>query len=140
VSGRARRTLLMPTVALVVDDSMLIRYTVCRFLEARGFVVESASNGADAMQVLARVRPGLIVTDLHMPKMSGGELITAVRGNPETETIPIIVVASRGSGQTVLDDRADFEIYKDIDIEEQLQKALQSVLGGRTRKGQTAAK
>jgi CheY-like chemotaxis protein len=130
----------MPTVALVVDDSMLIRYTVCRFLEARGFVVESASNGADAMQVLARVRPGLIVTDLHMPKMSGGELITAVRGNPETETIPIIVVASRGSGQTVLDDRADFEIYKDIDIEEQLQKALQSVLGGRTRKGQTAAK
>ena len=140
MSGRARRTLLMPTVALVVDDSMLIRYTVCRFLEARGFVVESASNGADAMQVLARVRPGLIVTDLHMPKMSGGELITAVRGNPETETIPIIVVASRGSGQTVLDDRADFEIYKDIDIEEQLQKALQSVLGGRTRKGQTAAK
>jgi len=34
----------MPAVALVVDDSMLIRYTVCRSLEDRGFAVESATN------------------------------------------------------------------------------------------------
>jgi len=47
----------MPMMALVVDDSMLIRYTVCRFLEQRGFVVEAASNGAEALEVLARVQP-----------------------------------------------------------------------------------
>ena len=42
-------------IALVVDDSMLIRHTVCRFLEQRGFSVASAANGAEAMQILSSV-------------------------------------------------------------------------------------
>jgi CheY-like chemotaxis protein len=39
----------MAAVALVVDDSMVIRHTICRFLEDRGFAVESASNGVEAL-------------------------------------------------------------------------------------------
>ena len=69
----------MLKVALVVDDSMLFRYTVCCFLEKHGFAVESATNGEEALEVLARVRPALIVTDMGMPRMSGSELITAVK-------------------------------------------------------------
>ena len=88
----------MPAVALVVDDSMLIRYTVCRSLEERGFAVESATNGVEALQILERMHPDVIVTDMHMPKMSGGELITALKKNPKTANIPIIIVARRGSG------------------------------------------
>ena len=117
----------MSIVALVVDDSMLIRYTVCRFLEERGFAVESATNGAQALQVLARVQPNLIVTDMQMPKMSGSELITALKSNPKTATIPLIIVAGRGSGFDDSEKRADFAIYKDIDIEAQLEKALDAV-------------
>jgi CheY-like chemotaxis protein len=117
----------MSIVALVVDDSMLIRYTVCRFLEERGFAVESATNGEEALQVLARVQPQLIVTDMQMPKMSGSELITALKSNPETATIPLIIVAGRGSGFDDSEKRADFAIYKDIDIEAQLEKALDAV-------------
>jgi CheY-like chemotaxis protein len=117
----------MSIVALVVDDSMLIRYTVCRFLEERGFLVESATNGLEALQVLARVRPNLIVTDMQMPKMPGSELITALKSNPETARIPLIIVAGRGSGFDDSESRADFAIYKDIDIEAQLEKALDAV-------------
>jgi CheY-like chemotaxis protein len=124
----------MPTVALVVDDSMLIRYTVCRFLEERGFTVESATNGAEALQVLTRVLPNLIVTDMQMPKMSGSELISALKGRPETAKIPLIIVAGRGSGFDQTEKRADFAIYKDIDIESQLEKALSAVLGEASRK------
>ena len=124
----------MSAVALVVDDSMLIRYTVCRFLEERGFAVESATNGAEALEVLTRVRPDLIVTDMQMPKMSGGELISALKSKPETAKIPIIIVAGRGSGFDQSEKRADFAIYKDIDIEGQLEKALKAVLGGAHRK------
>ena len=120
---------LMSTVALVVDDSMLIRYTVCRFLEERGFAVESATNGVEALEILSRVRPHLIVTDMQMPKMSGGELITALKSKPETAKIPIIIVASRSSDFDQSEERADFAIYKDIDIETQLEKALTAVLG-----------
>jgi CheY-like chemotaxis protein len=119
----------MPAVALVVDDSMLIRYTVCRFLEERGFAVESATNGVEALQILERLRPNLIVTDMRMPKMSGSELITALKRNPQTSSIPIIIVAGRASGFDQKETRANFAIYKDIDIQAQLEKALDAVMG-----------
>jgi CheY-like chemotaxis protein len=119
----------MPAVALVVDDSMLIRYTVCRFLEERGFAVEAATNGVEALQILERVHPDLIVTDMQMPKMSGSELITALKKNPDTANIPVIIVAGRASGFDEKEKRADFAIYKDIDIQAQLEKALDAVTG-----------
>jgi CheY-like chemotaxis protein len=123
------RCKLMPAVALVVDDSMLIRYTVCRFLEERGYAVESATNGVEALQILERVHPDLVVTDMQMPKMSGSELITALKKNPETADIPIIIVAGRASGFDEKEKRANFAIYKDIDIQAQLEKALDAVMG-----------
>ena len=119
----------MAAVALVVDDSMLIRYTVCRFLEERGFQVESATNGIEALQTLGRIHPDLIVTDMQMPKMSGTELITALKSKPETAQIPIIIVAGRGSGFDESETRANFAIYKDVDIDAQLAKALDAVIG-----------
>jgi CheY-like chemotaxis protein len=129
----------MPMVALVVDDSMLIRYTVCRFLEQRGFAVESATNGVEALEVLARVLPAVIVTDIQMPKMSGSELITAVKGKPETAEIPIIVLARRISGSAQPEQRASFSICKDIDIEAQLGKTLDELFG-QSGRGQAAGK
>ena len=121
----------MSAVALVVDDSMLIRYTVCRFLEGRGFAVESATNGVEALQILEGILPDLIVTDMLMPKMSGSELITALKKKPETANIPIIIVAGRASGFDEQEKRANFAIYKDIDLEGQLEKALDAVMGPR---------
>jgi CheY-like chemotaxis protein len=115
----------MAGTALVVDDSMLIRHTICRFLEKRGFQVESASNGREALEIVGRTPPTLIFTDLQMPQMSGPELITELKAHPETAAIPIVVVAARhGAGETLVESRAQFVIYKDIDIDEQLDKAV----------------
>jgi CheY-like chemotaxis protein len=125
----------MSVVALVVDDSMLIRHTVCRFLEERGFAVESATNGLEALEALKRVRPDIIITDIQMPKMNGSELITAVKKQPALAGIPIVIVAGRQSGFEQTEKRANFTIFKDIDIEDQLAKAVQVVLGA---KGQAA--
>ena len=119
----------MPKVALVVDDSMLVRYTVCRFLQERGYKVEAATNGKEALEILARVQPDLIVTDMQMPQMSGSELITALKSRVETANVPIIVVTGRASGFSEGDKRANFSISKDIDVDKQLEKAL-SVIGG----------
>ena len=120
----------MPVVALVVDDSMVIRHTICRFLEERGFAVESASNGIEALEVLTRVRPGLVVTDMQMPGMSGGELITALKSKPETAGIPIVIVTGRSSGFDSNETRAQFTIFKDIEIQEQLEKAVTATASG----------
>jgi CheY-like chemotaxis protein len=129
----------MPKVALVVDDSMLVRCTVCRFLEERGFTVETATNGNEALQVVARVKPDLIVTDMQMPKMTGSELITVLKSKPETADVPIIVVTGRASGFTEGDKRANFAVSKDIDVDRQLEKAL-AAIGGKRAKGQATGK
>jgi CheY-like chemotaxis protein len=117
-------------IALVVDDSMLIRHTVCRFLEQHGFSVTSATNGVEAMHILSTVLPDLIVTDLMMPKMTGSELITAVKADPRMARIPIVVLAGSSSvRQMKPEGRADYVIRKDIDIEQQLIKALAATMG-----------
>ncbi len=107
---------------------MLVRHTVCRFLEQRGYEVESASNGAEAVALIGCVRPDLIVTDLEMPRMTGPEFITVLKSNPQTATIPIVVISARRDLPNVLrENRADYAIYKDIDIVAQLDKALAAI-------------
>jgi CheY-like chemotaxis protein len=129
----------MPKVALVVDDSMLVRYTVCRFLQDRGFAVEAAANGKEALKVLERVQPDLIVTDMQMPQMSGSELITVLKSKPQTSNVPIIVVTGRASGFTEGDRRANFSISKDIDVDTQLEKALAVIDGTGTESARKQA-
>ena len=120
----------MSPTALVVDDSMLIRHTVCRFLEAHGFTVESATNGAEALEKVAASIPAVIITDLEMPKLSGLELIAALKARPETAAIPVVILAGRrGDSAPGLNTQASFVIHKETDIEEQLEKALAAVLG-----------
>lgn len=119
----------MPVVALVVDDSMVIRHTICRFLEERGFAVEAASNGMEALDILNRVVPGLVITDMQMPAMGGREFISALKDKPQTASIPIVILTGRSSGFDQTETRAEFTIFKDIDIQEQLEKALAAVSG-----------
>jgi CheY-like chemotaxis protein len=88
----------MSRTALVVDDSMLIRHTVCRFLEERGYRVESATNGADALQILQGYHPDILITDMMMPKMDGTQLITELKKNPVLARVPVIVLAGKQSG------------------------------------------
>lgn len=117
----------MPIVALVVDDSMVIRHTISRFLEERGFAVESASNGVEALAVADRVPLGLIITDLRMPTMGGSELITALKSSPQTAGVPIVILTGHSSGFDRKETRAHFTIFKDIDIREQLERALAAI-------------
>lgn len=127
----------MAKVALVVDDSMLVRYTICRFLQERGFGVETAANGKEALEVLGRVVPDLVVTDMQMPLMSGSELITILKSKPETSGVPIIVITGHASGLAEGDKRANFAISKAIDVDVQLENAL-SVIDRNAARGQSA--
>lgn len=120
----------MARVALVVDDSMLIRHTVCRFLEERGYAVESATNGLEALELLKTVLPDVIITDMVMPKMDGATFITELKAKSLTANIPIVVIAGRrNSLETAMDARANYFIFKDIEIQSQLEKALAATFG-----------
>jgi CheY-like chemotaxis protein len=117
----------MARLALVVDDSMLIRHTVCRFLEERGYTAESASNGREALDAIRMqgLRPQVILTDLVMPVMTGGELIDKLKADARTASIPIILLVSKQGSQPPAEARhAVYVIYKDIEILAQLEMAL----------------
>jgi CheY-like chemotaxis protein len=119
----------VPRVALVVDDSMLIRHTVCRFLEERGFAAESASNGVEALEILKTLLPDLIITDLLMPKMDGNQLVEKLKASPQTKNIPIVVLKGKDSkNEAAYDPRADCAIFKDIDIVANLDGALKKIV------------
>ena len=116
-------------LVLVVDDSMLIRHTVCRFLEEQGFNVESATNGVEALEMLKSIQPDIIITDLQMPKMDGPRLIDVLKSKPDTASIPIVILAGKQQpAENQSENRARFVIFKDIDLETQLHRALESVL------------
>jgi CheY-like chemotaxis protein len=81
---------------LVVDDVALDRELACDILSADlGLVVETAADGAEAMQAIRREPPDLVVTDLFMPNMDGLELVDALRrSHPQ---IAAIIMTSKGS-------------------------------------------
>lgn len=123
----APQSLIPAKTVLVVDDSMLIRHSVCRFLEERGFIVEAATNGVEALTVLEHFVPDLIITDLSMPRMGGAELIATVRQRKEFAATPILILSARRNADVLAREvprEIEAVIFKDIDIEEQLVRAL----------------
>jgi CheY-like chemotaxis protein len=116
----------------------VIRHTVSRFLEDRGFAVIVASNGTEAVAILQRVQLTLLITDMQMPGMGGSELISVLKSNAETAKIPIVILTGHSSGFDPSENRAEFTIFKDIDIQEQLEKALAAIALGEVAKAKTS--
>ena len=104
---------------LVVDDVDANRDVLSRRLRRRGYRVRLASDGKEALQCLAREVVDLVLLDIAMPGMSGYEVLSALRADPETAGIPVIMVtASKDSDRIVeaLSKGADDYITKPIDF------------------------
>jgi len=82
----------MAKIVLVVEDDPGVRRTLNRLLGVKGYEVQEAANGLEAIRTLARVTPHAIVVDLLMPIMSGFELVKALRRNTFYSRIPIVVL------------------------------------------------
>jgi CheY-like chemotaxis protein len=76
---------------VVVDDESLVTDFMKFLLEGVGYTVHSASNGKEAIGIIHRVRPQLVLTDLMMPLMSGLELARALREDADFSDTPIIL-------------------------------------------------
>lgn len=120
----------MSLLALVVDDSMLIRHMLRRFLETRGFSVETATDGAEALGMLKTIRPDLILTDLKMPNIDGYQLIQALSASPDTSSVPVVVLAAKPLSDQQEKTHARSVIYKDFNIEAQLSRTLDELFPG----------
>ncbi len=82
---------------LIVDDSLSIRKFVSILLQQKGYRVYTASNGMEALAVIDEHPVDLIITDLEMPVMHGYELLRELRRKGLSESIPVVILTSRGS-------------------------------------------
>lgn len=105
---------------LLVDDETSIQRAVGPLLRSRGYDVEIAGTGAEALRVVADRAPDLIVLDLGLPDIEGTEVCRRIR---ETLTVPIIVLSARGAEAdkvNALDLGADDYVTKPFGPEELL--------------------
>ncbi len=80
---------------LVVDDSITVRRVTARLLERHHMTVLTARDGVDAVALLQKHTPDLILMDIEMPRMDGYELTTYIRSEPRLKHIPIVMITSR---------------------------------------------
>ena len=83
----------MPSTILVVDDEKNIVQLARLYLDKEGFQVESAFDGAQALEKAKAVRPDLVILDIMMPGMDGLSVAKELR---KTSNIPIIILTARG--------------------------------------------
>ena len=84
---------------LIVDDSAAIRHLVADCLRRQGFSVETAVDGQDGYEKAAKKPPDLVLTDYDMPRMTGFQLVMALRNNPETRDVPLVMLTARDSSR-----------------------------------------
>ena len=86
-------------VVLVVDDSLSNRKALSITAEQLGYQTIMASDGEEAMKLMAKKMPDVILSDLEMPRMNGLELAQAIRAWPEAQHIPIVMITSRATSK-----------------------------------------
>src|SRR5947209_7531413 len=84
---------------LIVDDDAGVRDVTSQVFAEVGYKVETAVDGADALRVVGRFHPDLLITDLRMPGMSGFELLVIVR--EQFPHLPVIAISGEYSGDAV---------------------------------------
>ena len=81
---------------LIVEDHPTMREAMRLVLEGEGFDIEEASDGEQALAALQEGRPDLVLLDMSIPGISGTDVLAAVKSDPATAEVRVIVVTARG--------------------------------------------
>jgi two-component system alkaline phosphatase synthesis response regulator PhoP len=87
---------------IVVDDNPDIVNIVKTILEGKGYNVMCAYSGAELFTKLKEKKPDLIILDIMMPEMDGLEVLTRLKGVPETASLPVILLTAKVQYEDVL--------------------------------------
>lgn len=104
---------------LVIDDDVRILDSISRVLEDVGYEVTSASGGQEALDIIARHVPDLIVLDIIMPEMDGIEVCRRIRADPFLAKLPILFLTAKGRPSDVaegLDAGGDDFLVKPFEV------------------------
>ncbi len=91
----------MTTVVLIEDDPtlrLMYRHMFERYFSC---TVVEAADGSDGLRLIGEHKPHLVVLDIHLPTVSGVDVLQAMRSNPETAQIPAIAITSENQRATI---------------------------------------
>ncbi len=86
---------------MVVDDNTDLVEILRITLESKGFNVRCAYSGQELLDSLEKQKPDLILLDIMMPQMDGLEVLTRLKGNPATASIPVILLTAKVQNEDV---------------------------------------
>jgi CheY-like chemotaxis protein len=115
---------------LLVDDNPLMQQVIGRYLEAQGYSVGVAADGAEALELAQRTAFQLFVIDMRLPDQNGPEILAALRGLPGQGGRPAIAVSGLGEEERARTVAAGFDVFlaKPIDLDD-LVSAVQRLFG-----------
>jgi PAS domain S-box-containing protein len=88
---------------VLADDNADMRSYITRLLKEQGYDVTAVGDGEAALVAVRELRPNLVLTDIMMPRLDGMGLLSALRQDPETSTIPIILLSARAGEEARLE-------------------------------------
>ncbi len=86
---------------LIIDDDVGFRDLLRIHLSGAGYEVQIAEDGVTGGRALLAQTPDLIVSDLNMPYLDGFELLSLLRSDPETASIPVVLLSGRTDGDSM---------------------------------------
>ena len=117
---------------LVVDDDPMVRETLGGVLADEGYLVDTANDGADALDRLHAARPDAILLDLMMPGMNGRQFLQALRDDPAYAQVPVLIMTAVHGLEVNLSAIGASEIVeKPFNVEELLNKVALAVYRSR---------
>ena len=106
-------------VVLIVDDEKGIRRMAFAAVTGLGYHAVVASDGEEGIELVARYRPELVLTDAFMPKLDGREMCRRIKANPETASTKVIIITSVYTAS-----RYKYEAYREFQADDYLSKPL----------------
>ncbi len=122
---------------LLIEDNHSLREEILNVLELEDFEVVTAENGRHGLERLEEGLPDLVLCDLMMPDMDGYETLKAIRGNPLTAALPVILLTAREDDECrtrCTELGADDDVTKPFRIPDLL-AAVQNIAAKQRRKG-----
>ena len=115
---------------LLVEDDRYLRKAAAAMLRRQGFTVLTAEDGEEALRVAAE-RPDLILLDLIMPKIQGFEVLKALKRDPRTSGIPVVILSNLGQESDSKAARemgaVDYWVKSNLDLEELVRRIEETV-------------
>lgn len=100
--------------ALIVEDDIELSDIFSVVLQASGMNTEIVRDGSRALPRIAEIMPDVVVLDMHLPNMSGMEILRLVRANPELRSVRVVVVTADAQLARASEDQADLALIKPV--------------------------